>query len=71
MNLNQVEPQTEIIAKAIADGVTTVAEYAVWLGGYIVATKECRKHVKESHDLSWLEPEWKPTSVTYNGEVVK
>lgn len=72
MKLNQVEPQTEIIAKAIADGVETVAEYSHWLSGYISAKEEHVEELRESieEDLAWLESEDTPTTVVFNGKVV-
>lgn len=70
MNLNQVEPQTEIISKAIADGVETVAEYSHWLSGYMTSTEDATAKLKEHNELAWLEDDWTPTTVVFNGKVV-
>ena len=36
MNLKDIEHKTELIHKAIKDGVKTLEQYDYWLNGYII-----------------------------------
>jgi len=73
MKLIELEAPTETIKKAIADGIETVAEYNIWLQGYMIGHRDAGEVALKAiggDDLEWLvNPDWKPESVTHHTNV--
>ena len=52
MKLQEVEPKTDLMLKALEDGIETLEDYSVWITGYITGTREAREAIQnEMQDL--------------------
>ena len=47
MKLIDLEPKTDLIIKAIDEGIKTTDEYNIWLLGYTAGIREARTLVSE------------------------
>ena len=48
MNLTEIEPPSELIKKALEDGVETTQEYSIWLIGYMSGYKDASSKAVQS-----------------------
>ena len=46
MKLIDIDHKTDLIQKAIKEGITDIEEYSVWLMGYTSGYKDCQKDVR-------------------------
>lgn len=61
MKLKDIERPTELIRKAMGDGVQTVEQYEDWLMGYISGSNDVMNDIKrDTHPAHWNTREESP-----------
>ena len=67
MKLTEIESPTELISKAIEDGIVTVEEYGMWIVGYSSGARDARNDAfKVLREIAEPEPDYSSIKEDYD-----